>query len=42
MQKPITTPRQDWEKEFKQMYQSGDGNLLIPSVFEDESLENCK
>jgi antitoxin MazE len=37
--KPITTPRKDWEKEFKKMSENEDDDLLIDDVFDDEDLE---
>ena len=37
--KPITSPRKNWEKEFKKMSEKGDDNLLMDDVFEDENLE---
>ena len=40
--KPKSTPRKGWEKSFQKMNQNGDDKLLIPDLFEDESLEECK
>ncbi|MGB0838021.1 MAG: AbrB/MazE/SpoVT family DNA-binding domain-containing protein [Flavobacteriaceae bacterium] len=37
--KPIDTPRQGWDKAFKQMAVDHDDELLISDVFEDENLE---
>jgi len=37
--KPITSPRKNWEKEFKKMSEKGDDNLLMDDVFEDENFE---
>ncbi len=37
--KPINKPRIGWEKAFKKMKKEGDDQLLIDSVFEDETLE---
>ena len=37
--KPITSPRKNWEKEFKKMNKNGDDKLLMNDVFEDENLE---
>jgi len=37
--KPITSPRKNWEKEFKKMNENGDDKLLMNDVFEDENLE---
>lgn len=40
--KPITSPRKNWDKAFKQMHKNGDDKLLINDIFEDESLEEWK
>ena len=37
--KPITNPRNNWGKAFKQMHENGDDKLLIQDIFEDENLE---
>lgn len=37
--KPISSPRKDWEKEFKKMVENGDDKLLMNDVFGDENLE---
>jgi len=37
--KPKASPRKGWEKEFRKMHECGDDKLLLPDVFEDESLE---
>ncbi len=37
--KPISTPRKDWEKSFKEMSAGGDDQLLIDDVFDDENFE---
>lgn len=37
--KPITTPRKNWEKAFKNMHKNNDDDLLLGAVFEDENLE---
>ena len=37
--KPKATPRKGWEGAFKKMHSRGDDSLLIPDVFEDETLE---
>lgn len=37
--KPIGIPRNNWEKEFKRMRSDNDDQLLVPDVFEDESLD---
>lgn len=36
---PVSTPRKDWEKAFKEMNENGDDRLLFDAVFEDEALE---
>lgn len=38
--KPVANPREGLEKQFAKMHQSGDDNLLIDDVFEDEHLED--
>ena len=40
--KPKTEPRKNWEQAFLEMNKNGDDQLLIDSVFEDESLEEWK
>lgn len=40
--KPISKPRNGWEKAFEKMAKNGDDNLLIDDVFEDENLEEWK
>ena len=37
--KPISKPRKDWEKAFKEMNENGDDQLLFNDVFENENLE---
>jgi antitoxin MazE len=37
--KPLSQPRQGWEKSFKEMNENGDDRLLINDVFEDETPE---
>ncbi|MBU3926371.1 MAG: MazF family transcriptional regulator [Bacteroidetes bacterium GWF2_41_31] len=37
--KPISSPRQGWEKAFKEMNENGDDQLLFNDVFENENLE---
>jgi len=37
--KPITRPRENWEKKFREMNESGDDRLLMDDMFEDENLE---
>ena len=40
--KPLSRPRQGWDKAFKKMADNGDDRLLINDVFEDENLEEWK
>jgi len=40
--KPLSKPRQGWEKSFIEMAENGDDRLLIDDVFEDENLEEWK
>lgn len=35
--KPKSEPRKNWEKAFKEMHESGDDQLLMDDIFEDES-----
>lgn len=37
--KPVSRPRAGWEAAFEEMHQSGDDQLLIDDVFEDENGE---
>ncbi len=37
--KPVSRPRNDWEKAFKEMNENDDDQLLIDDVFEDENPE---
>ena len=37
--KPISSPRKDWDKAFKEMNENGDDQLLFNDVFENENLE---
>ena len=37
--KPISSPRKNWGKQFKQMHDNHDEELLIEEVFEDEEWE---
>ncbi len=37
--KPIASPRENWEKEFKKMKENGDDKLLMSDVFGDENHE---
>ena len=38
--KPVSRPRNGWEKAFAEMNKSGDDKLLIDDVFEQENQEN--
>jgi len=40
--KPVSTPRQGWEKSFQEMHTNGDDRLLIDDIFIDENLEEWK
>lgn len=37
--RPISKPRNGWEKEFEKMSQNNDDELLINAIFEDENLD---
>jgi len=37
--KPLSNPRKDWDKAFKNMHENGDDQLLFNDVFEEENLE---
>lgn len=37
--KPVVNPRAHWKEEFRKMHKSGDDQLHIPDVFDDEDLE---
>jgi len=40
--KPKSKPRKDWDKSFQRMHDNGDDKLLIPDLFEDETLDEWK
>jgi antitoxin MazE len=40
--KPLSKPRNGWDKAFKEMNATGDDKLIIDEVFEDENLEEWK
>ncbi len=40
--KPVSKPRQGWEKSFQEMHANGDDKLLIDDIFNDENLEEWK
>jgi antitoxin MazE len=37
--KPVSCPREGWDKAFKQMHKRGDDQLLMDDVFDDESFD---
>ncbi|HMQ42925.1 MAG: AbrB/MazE/SpoVT family DNA-binding domain-containing protein [Confluentibacter sp.] len=37
--KPISSPRENWEKAFEEMHTLNDDQLLFNDVFEDENFE---
>jgi antitoxin MazE len=37
--RPIESPRKNWEDKFKKMAKSGDDQLLMNDVFEDENFD---
>jgi len=37
--KPKSSPREGWDKAFKNMHDHGEDNLLVPDVFKDENPE---
>jgi antitoxin MazE len=40
--KPLSKPRDGWDKTFMEMNANGDDKLLINDIFEDENLEEWK
>ncbi len=40
--KPVSRPRENWEKSFEEMHANGDDKLLIDDIFYDENLEEWK
>jgi antitoxin MazE len=40
--KPVSKPRQGWEKSFQELHTNGDDKLLIDDIFNDENLEEWK
>lgn len=40
--KPLSKPREDWDKAFSGMSNRGDDRLLFDDVLEDENLEEWK
>jgi len=40
--RPVDVPRKGWDKAFKQMHESGDDQLLMDDVFEDENFEEWR
>ena len=37
--RPVHGPRKGWDKDFKEMHESGDDKPLMNDVFEDETLD---
>lgn len=40
--RPISTPRKGWDNAFRKMHKTGDDQLLIDDVFDDENFEKWK
>ena len=40
--KPLSKPRNGWDKAFMKMHANGDDNLIIPDIYEDENPEEWK
>ncbi len=40
--KPVSKPRQGWEKSFQLMRENGDDRFLIDDIFNDENFEEWK
>lgn len=40
--KPVSPPRQDWDEVFRKMHESGDDELLLDVVPDDDLLEEWK
>jgi antitoxin MazE len=40
--KPLSRPRKGWDKVFMEMHVLGDDKLIMPDIFEEESLEEWK
>jgi len=40
--KPISRPRKNWDKAFKEMNENGDDQLLFNDILENENLEEWK
>jgi antitoxin MazE len=40
--KPVSKPRQGWEKAFQHMHEQGDDKLLIDDIFIDENPDEWK
>ncbi|HET6556605.1 MAG TPA: AbrB/MazE/SpoVT family DNA-binding domain-containing protein [Prolixibacteraceae bacterium] len=40
--RPLSKPRNGWDKAFMEMHANGDDQLLVDDVFEDESPEEWK
>ena len=37
--RPVSNPREGWDKAFKQMHNRGEDQLLMDDVFDDESFD---
>jgi antitoxin MazE len=40
--RPISEPRQGWDKAFQKMHENSDDQLLMNDVFEDENFDEWK
>ena len=40
--KPLSRPRNGWDKAFIEMHANGDDKLIMPDIFEEENLEEWK
>lgn len=40
--RPKSEPRKGWEKSFKKIHDNGEDRLLIPDLFDDETIEEWK
>jgi antitoxin MazE len=38
--RPVETPRKGWSEAFKEIHETGDDDLLIDDVFEDEDFDS--
>ena len=37
--RPVSNPREGWDKAFKQMHKKGEDQLLMEDIFDDESFD---